>query len=147
MIRALALSLVLLAGIVSVAQDPAPKPAPPKKVEPVRQIEYPAREINSSTLPLVPAPIFYDKAAELKNLIDDEEWWAKVGKTIDFSKERVAYFEWRGPATDKLTPDLEKDNRVVFVYKNDNTDDIVANQRLFVVPARADVLVDNQTKN
>lgn len=147
MIRLLALPLALLASLGSVAQDPPPKPTPPKKVEPVRQLEYPAQEINSSVLPLVPTPIFYEKAADLKNLIDDEEWWKKVGKTIDFSKERVAYFEWRGPSTDKLTPDLEKNDRVVFVYKNDNTDDIIANQRLFVVPAKADVLVDNQTKN
>lgn len=82
----------------------------PKDVPPVRQINLGTfRKALGSTF------VIRDEA-ELKKTIDDAEVANRIGKEVDFKKERLIGFSWMGSSDSKMTWKIEgdKERQVIF---------------------------------
>jgi hypothetical protein len=63
-----------------------------------------------------------------------------IGKQVDFAKEKLVLFTWRGSGQDSVTPAADK-KAAVFTYQRGLTRDLRQHVRLFAVPKDAGVKV------
>jgi hypothetical protein len=130
-----ALCLALLVpAVLATDDDPEPKA---KAVQP--------REIVVAGIPTgqgrVESPTSIPSEKHLAGIVADKGVRAAILKQVDFKKERLLLFRWRGSPGDRLTPQRGRAGEAVFVYAESVTDDCVLHVQLFAVPAKAKVKV------
>lgn len=88
------------------------------------------------------------KAVEIKSaeelakspLFADDDGRAEIKKQVDFGKEKLVVFVWKGSGQDKLTGELVKRGGTArFTYKAGLTDDLRSHAYVFAVPKDAKV--------
>jgi hypothetical protein len=85
-------------------------------------------------------PTVITSAEELAKVFPDEEVQKRLKKEVDFSKEKMLFFDWGGSGGDKLTFTETKGDKgleVVFSYRQGLTDDLRHHTKLYVLPKDA----------
>jgi hypothetical protein len=85
-------------------------------------------------------PTVITSAEELAKVFPDEEVQKRLKKEVDFSKEKMLFFDWGGSGGDKLTFTETKGDKgleVVFSYRPGQTDDLRHHTKLYVLPKNA----------
>lgn len=80
-------------------------------------------------------PTKIESAKELEEAIPDEDTRKKFAKLVDFDKQVMLIFYWRGSGQDKLTYDVAESypEQVFFQYKRGFTKDLRPHRYAFVL--------------
>ena len=92
-----------------------------------------------------PMPVEIKSAEELMKspLFTDDASREAVKKQVDFTKEKLIVFVWKGSGQDKLEGALVKRGGTAqFTYKSGLTDDLREHAHIFAVPEYAKVEMD-----
>src|SRR5712692_462167 len=103
------------------------------KGEVVREIDVKGLKLPFQ-LGKVEQPTEITSAAELAKAIPDKEWQDKIGKEVDFTKQKLLLFIWSGSGTDKFAAELGKNGEVTFQFTRGNTRDLRVHLHLFKLP-------------
>jgi hypothetical protein len=93
----------------------------------------------------VDKPTKITSADELAKAVPDKVWQGTIAKQVDFAKEYLVLFGWSGSGQDKLSFNVEKDNKrqvVVFSYVPGKTRDLRPHVFLYAVPKDASWRMD-----
>src|SRR4051794_23851356 len=85
----------------------------------------------------VDKPAVLANADELAKAISDPQTVAKIKSQIDFTKEKILYFQWGGSGQDKLSFTMAKGEKaldVVIVYQAGLTRDYRQHHQFVVMP-------------
>ena len=134
--RACAILAVLFVGSLAVAADE--KPA--IKEIATKDLFLPVPKNGKATEPMtVTSAEDLAKNDVLRDMAD------AIKKKVDFTKEKLVVFAWRGSGQDKITPELktaDKKTTAVFSYTAGLTRDLRLHTHLYVVPKDAEVKVE-----
>jgi len=132
-------TVLVLVTAVGLAAASVLADEPAKKEARVREIY--AKELgrkdrgNDATKPTV-----INSAEELAKVFPEEEVQKALKTEVDFSKEKMLFFNWGGSGQDNLTFTETKGDKgleVVFHYRQGLTDDLRHHTKLYVLPKDA----------
>jgi hypothetical protein len=118
MYRIASITLLLLVTTVALAEDKAELPS----IKQIKKIQPSAKVFDKSSR---------KKPLELRSAKDAADYFAddqlkKLKKEVDFDKQIVLVFAWRGSGQDKLSYNIMESNpeQIAFVYKPGRTRDL-----------------------
>ena len=128
-----------LLPVAAPAREDDPEPPPPK-VE--------AREIEVKTGLKIRGPfgdpVRVKTKEQLTAVLGNKQVEAAILAKVKLGREHLLIFSWVGSGEDRLTAAKGKDGEIVFEFVAGEASEVVLNERLFAVPARAKVTVKKE---